>query len=131
MNTATRSEAAIKKSSHHASITGAVLSITGLLIAGLASLLVHANYHSKDVTTNAEKVDDAVANGTIHILAVLLSVPLLVGAFTLAGLAILFTILRLRKVGFGGLVASVIWLALSAWTIQIVIAVFDMIKAKS
>ena len=128
MQSKTNTQVATKKVSHRASITGGVLSIIALASGAIGSGLVHANLHTP-ATTTAQKIDAAVADTTISVFAKLISVPFLVAAICLAGLAIIFTIIRLKKVKAGGLLLSVVWIALSGWALQLSIAAFQILKA--
>ena len=126
----TKTQTPVKKPSKRASITGGVLAVIGWALAGIGSLLIHADYRSdQPLTSTAEKVDDAVASGTLHVFSVFVGVPFLVGGIVLGILAIIFTLIRLRKARSAGLVLSVVWLILAAWALQLSIAAFDTIKA--
>jgi hypothetical protein len=120
-----------KQPSHRASITGGVLSVLGLLSAGIGYGLVHANLKTGPAPDAASKVAADVATGTVEGMAKLISMPFLVVGFVLAGLAIVFTVFRMTKVRAGGLAFSLIWLIIGAWTIKIVIATFSLLKAHS
>jgi hypothetical protein len=119
-----------KKPSTGSSKLGAVLSVLALILSAIGSGLIHADYRSKQPLTNtAEKVDDAVASGTLHVFSSLLGVPFLVIGIVLGLVAIVFVVLRLRKVKIGGLVFSVIWVVISVWALKVAIAAFNVIKA--
>lgn len=119
-----------KKSSANASTIGGILSVLSLASAGIGYALVNAHYAGTHTAASAaEKVDQAVADGTLHVTGILFSIPFLVGADALAILAMIFILTRLRKVKTGGLIASIILIALSVWSICVVAAAFNHIKA--
>lgn len=120
----------VKTPSKGSSKTGAILSVIALVLAAIGSGLIHADYRTKEpLSTTAEKAGDAVASGTLHVFSSLIGVPFLAIGIFLGLLAIIFVVLRLRKVQTGGLLFSVLWLALSAWAIKIAIAAFQVISA--
>lgn len=120
----------LKKPSSKPSIAGAVLSILGLILSAIGSALVNSKYKPEQTsTTAAEKAGEAVASGTWRVLATIFSVPFLVVGIVLGLLAVLFTVLRLKKVKIGGLVLSVFWILISVWAIKIAISAFQVIKA--
>jgi hypothetical protein len=120
----------IKKPSTGSSKTGAILSILALAFSAIGSALVNSKYKSAEtVTTAADKAGEAVASGTWRVLATIFSMPLLIAGICLGGLAILFTLIKLRKVKATGWVVSVIWIAIGAWAIQLGIAAFQVISA--
>lgn len=119
-----------KKPSTRASITGGILSLLSLASAGIGYALVNAHYAaSRPLATTPEKVDQAVADGTVHVAGIIFSVPFLVGADVLAILALIFILIRLRKVKTAGLITSIILMAVAVWSIYIVAAAFRLIKA--
>lgn len=120
---------AAKKSAAGSSKTGAILSVLALIFAAIANALINARY-KPTVNGSAEKVDAAISGGILHILAVLLSVPMLIAAFALAALAIVLTIIKLRKVKATGWFTSAIWILLSIWALKIAAGAFELIKAK-
>jgi hypothetical protein len=92
--------------------------------------LIHADYKTRQpLNGTAEKVADKAASGTAHIFSSLIGVPFLCVGIFLGLLAIVFAIVRLRKVKTGGLVFSVIWVLISIGAIKIAIAAFSVIKA--
>lgn len=119
------------KVSHKGSITGFVLSLISLMFSGLANFLIHMKYTPTGPTTGSvdREVGHAVATGTTTVLGTLLSVPFLVGAIVLAIVAVIFVLVRLRKVKVGGAIFSAISIALSVWSFVIAIGLFDSIKA--
>jgi hypothetical protein len=119
-----------KAPSSGSSKVGAILSIVALIVSAIGYGLVHADYSTKEpLNGTAEKAADKVASGTAHVYSSLIGVPFLVIGIFLGLLAILFVIIRLRKVKTVGLVFSVVWILLSAWAIKIAIAAFSVIKA--
>jgi hypothetical protein len=119
-----------KKSSMGSSKVSAILSIVALILAAIGSGLIHADYRTKEpLNGTAEKAADAAASGTVHVFSSLIGVPFLVVGILLGILAIVFAVLRFKKVKAGGLVFSVIWVLISVWAIKIAIAAFDVIKA--
>lgn len=126
-----KTAAPVKQPSHRASIAGGILSVLGLIAAGVGYSLAHAHYTDVHPTTSASvKAGDAIADGTVHVAGVLFSLPFLIGADLLALLAIIVTLVRVRKVKVGGLVVSILWLALGVWTFYIVANGFHYISAK-
>ena len=120
----------IKKRSTKPSITGGVFSILALILSAIGNGLVHARYKSPtEVKTISEKAGEVVADGTTRTLGVIFGVPCLVGGMTLAGIAIIFTLVRLRRVKASGFIVSALWIALSIWAIMIAIGAFSLIKA--
>lgn len=119
-----------KKPSHRTSITGGVFAILSLIASSIGSAMIRTDFRPEHVANNtASKVDAVVTTTTVHVTASLLAVPFLVGGIVLALLAILFTLIRLRKVRAGGLLFSLVWLALSAWSLQLAIHAFNLLKA--
>ncbi len=131
MQTTTQNQNIVsKKPSSGSSKTGAVLSVIALIFAAIGSALIHSKYKPVEaVTTTAQKVDVAVAGGTWHVLATLFGVPLLAIGICLGLLAILVTVVRLRKVKAGGFIFSVLWILLGIWAIKISTAAFKLISA--
>lgn len=128
-NTQTQNPVA-KKPSTGSSKVGAILSILALILAAIGYGLIHADYKTKEpLNGTAEKAGDVVASGTAHVVSSIIGVPFLVGGICLGLLAILFVIIRLRKVKVGGLLFSVLWVIVAAWAIKIAIAAFSVIKA--
>lgn len=119
-----------KKSSTGSSKTGAVLSVLALALSGIGYGLIHADYRTKEpLNGTAEKAADTVASGTAHVYSSLIGVPFLVGGIFFGLLAIVFVVIRLRKVKSSGLLFSLIWIFLAVWAIKIAIVAFDVIKA--
>ncbi len=131
MQTTTPNQSTVaKKPSTGSSKTGAILSIVSLGLSGIGYGLIHADYSTKEpLNGTAEKAADKVASGTAHIYSSLIGVPFLAFGIFIALLAILFTLIRLRKVKAGGLVFSVIWIVVAIWAIKIATAAFSVIKA--
>lgn len=127
--TITQSE--VKKPSTKPSITGGILSILALLSAGIAYFLTHAEDRSHtEVTTAVGKVDSGpVADIASQSVTGILSMPFVVVAVVLALGAIVFTVLRLRRVKAGGFIWSVIWVLLSVWAISIASGALNVLKA--
>ena len=120
----------IKKPSAGSSKTGAILSVLALAFSAMASALVHSKYEAEvPVTTASEKAGEAVASGTWRVLATLFSMPLLVAGIVLGTLAIVLTVIKLRKVKAVGLLFSVLWIILGAWAIKIAVSAFQLISA--
>lgn len=114
------------------SITGFVLAILSLIASGFGSLLVHANFHSKQpLTTTSEKVGDTVAAGTGHVVSSLISVPFLAVGIALAIIAAVFVLARLGKhLKAGGLVFSVVSILLGIWSFSVAVNAFSLLKAR-
>jgi hypothetical protein len=120
----------VKKDSTGSSKASALLSVIALLLSSTGYGLIHADYKTRQpLNGTAEKVADKAASGTAHIFSSLIGVPFLCVGIFLGLLAIVFAIVRLRKVKTGGLVFSVIWVLISIWAIKIAIAAFNVIKA--
>lgn len=120
-----------KKVSHKASITGFILAVVSLLFAGIAKLVINAEYTPTGPTegTVEREVGHAIATGTTSILGAIFGVPFLVGAIVLAIASFIFIVLRLRKVRIGGLVFSIIAVLILVWSMSITFEAFDVIKA--
>jgi hypothetical protein len=126
----TQNSALASKKPAGSSKTGAVLSVLALIISAIGYAIANAHFKSQTPVTNAsERAGELIAQGTSRSLAVIFSMPLLVAGIALGGLAILLAIVKLRKVKAGGLVMSVVWIALGIWAIKIAIAGFQLIKA--
>lgn len=120
-----------KKSSAGSSKTSAILSVLALVFAAIGAALIHSKYKPTEaVTTTAQKVDVVVASGLWHGLATIFAVPLLVAGISLGILAIVLSVIRLRKVRVGGLAFSILWILLSIWAIKIAAAAFKLISAQ-
>lgn len=119
-----------KQVSNRASIAGGVLSIIALILSAIGSGLIHSNIKT-DATgyDKATQVATAAADTTVSVTVKLIGVPFISFGIFLALLAILFTVLRLRKTKSGGLVLSVLWIILSVWAIKLAVAAFSLIKA--
>lgn len=117
--------------SHKGSITGFILSLVSLMFSGLAYFLMNMKYTPTGPTTGSIEAEagHAVATGTTTILGTLLGVPFLVGAIALAIVAVIFVLVRLRKVKVGGAIFSAVAIAISVWSFMIAIGLFDTIKA--
>lgn len=112
--------------------TGAILAILALAFAAIGHVIADARFKSQTPVTNAsERAGELVAQGATRGLATVLSMPMLLAGICLGILAIVLTVIKLRKVRGGGIVFSVVWIALSVWAIKIAAAGFDLIKAKS
>lgn len=110
--------------------TGAILSLLALAFSAIGSALANSHYKSPEaVTTASEKAGEAVASGTWRVLATLFSMPLLIAGIALGGLAILITLIKLRKVKPVGWIISIIWILISIWAIRLAIAAFQLISA--
>lgn len=119
-----------KKPSTKPSITGGVFSILALIAAGIANFLTHPPLEQDpSLTTTSQKVGEAVGNGTITVLASLLSMFFIVGAVVFALVAVIFTLLRVTKIKAVGWVFTIIWLILSVWSVVIVFGALDALKA--
>ena len=120
----------VKQASNGSSKTGAILSILALILSAIGYGLIHADYTTKEpLNGTAEKVADKAASGTAHVFSSLIGVPFLCIGIFLGLIAVIMTVIRLRKVKAGGLVFSLIWILISAWAIKIAIAAFSVIKA--
>jgi hypothetical protein len=119
------------KASHKGSITGFVLALISLFSSGIGHLLVHAKPELASSTNNDinVKVGNAVSTGTTKVVGTVLGVPFSVLGITLAIIAVLFVVLRLRKVRTGGFVFSALTIFIAIWSLKISIAVFELIKA--
>jgi hypothetical protein len=111
--------------------TGFVLTLISLGASAFGSLLVHAHNTPKgpNNTTN-EKVGNAVANGTDHVLGAIFGMPLLCIGIFLAILGVFFVVIRLKKPTGGGLVLSALSVAIAIWSFKIAIAAFSYLKAR-
>lgn len=120
-----------KKPSTKPSITGGIFSFLALISSGIAHFLTHSEARSEtEVTTAFGKVDSGpVAEIASDSVTGILSMPFIVGAVFFAGIAILFTLLRLRKVKATGMVFSILWIAICVWAVAIAFGAFDVIKA--
>jgi hypothetical protein len=120
----------VKQASTGSSKTGAILSVVALILSAIGYGLIHADYKTKKPLNGAgEKAADAVASGTAHVYSSLIGVPFLCVGIVLGLIAVLLTLLRIRKVKAAGLVFSVVWILISVWAIKIAIAAFSVIKA--
>lgn len=121
-----------KKTSHRASIVGITLALFSVALSGIGNLLIVAEPNTQPSPTASEvenQVGQAVADGTLNTLGTLFAVPLLVGAFVVGFVAVVFILLRLRKVRVIGAIFSIIALLLVVWSYSIAINAFDLIKA--
>lgn len=119
-----------KKPSTKPSITGGVFSILALIAASIANFLTHPPLENDpSLTTTSQKVGEAVGNGTITILASLLSMFFIVGTVVFALVAVVFTLLRVTKIKAVGWIFTIIWLVLSVWSVVIVFGALDALKA--
>lgn len=110
---------------------GGVFSILALIGAGIAHFLTHSESRSHTTVTTAV---GTVSNGPIAQVASksitgILSLPFIVGAICFALLAMLLTVLRLRKVKAGGLFWSIVWILLSIWSISLAAGALSTLKA--
>jgi len=120
----------VKAPSTKPSIAGTVLSVMSFVANGFGWLLVHANFHSKQtLTTTSQKVGDAVGSATGHVLASIVAVPFLLVGMVLAVIGAVFVIRRFSKVKAGGLLMSVLWLALCIWGFWLAVSAFHLLKA--
>lgn len=124
--------ASVKKVSHKPSITGIILALLALLSSGIANFFIHMKYTPTGPTTGSvdREVGHAIATGTTTVLGTIFGLPFMVGAIVLGLAAIVFIVVRLRKVKTAGAVLSVITLGLAAWAVSISIGLFDLIKAQ-
>jgi hypothetical protein len=115
------------------SITGGVFSFLALIAAAVAHFLSHADARTHtEVTTAVGKVDSGpVADIASKSIAAVLSLPFIVGGVTFGLIAIIFTLLRLRKVKTTGLVVSLLWILISVWAISIAFGALTVFKAHS
>jgi len=122
----------VKKVSHKPSITGIILALLALLSSGIANFFIHMKYTPTGPTTGSvdREVGHAVATGTTTVLGAIFGVPFMVGAIVLGLIAVVFIVIRLRKVKVAGAILSVIALGLAFWAISISIGLFDLIKAQ-
>jgi hypothetical protein len=117
--------------SHKASTTGLVLAILSLISSAIGNAFIRAKYKpTGGNTTVNEKVGNAVAGGTTHLLGIIFGVPLLIGGITLAIISVIFTLIRLKKVRVGGLILTILIILLAIWSFSIAIGAFDLIRAR-
>ncbi len=108
-----------------------MLSLLALFFSGVGSFLINVRYDSATANNStAEQVGDKAASGLLHVVSVLMGVPFLIAGIILAGVAILMTIAKLRKVKVTGVIISALWLGLSVWAVKIALVAFDLIRAK-
>lgn len=124
-------ETQTKKPSTRSSITGAVVSLLALASAGIAHFLTHSDSRTTtEVTTAVGTVNSGpVADVASDSISGVLSMPFIVIAVVLAGLSLLFTVLRLRKVKAVGLVVSVIWIVVAIWAVMIAFGALETLRA--
>lgn len=122
-----------KTPSTRPSIAGGIFSILALLSSAIAYGLTHAESRSKtEVTTPVGKVTDGpVADAASNAVTSVLSLPFIAGATLFGLIALLFTLLRIRKVKTPGLIISIIWIALVFWALFIAFGVLSGMKADS
>lgn len=115
------------------SITGGILSVLALLSSGIANFFAYADANGRthtEVTTAVGTVDSGpVAHIASRSVSAIISLPFIVGAVVFALTAIIFTLIRLRKVKATGLVLSVVWIVLSVWAIVVAIGALDTFRA--
>lgn len=131
MNPNTTKQTPPKAPSTKPSIAGGVLSILALASAGIAHFLTHSESRTHTtVTTAVGKVDSGpVADIASKSVTGVLSMPFIVVAVCLGLLAILLTVIRIRKVKAGGLFWSIAWILLSVWSIAIASGAMNTLKA--
>ena len=120
-----------KKVSHKGSITGFILALVSLTSSGIAHLVINAKYTPTGPTTGSIEAEagHAVATGTTSVLGAIFGMWFLVGAIVIALLATVFIVVRLPKVKMGGLIFSIIAMAIVAWSLSLAFGGFDLIKA--
>jgi hypothetical protein len=130
-NTQNPGQPITKQPNRHASTTGAVLAVLSLLLSAIGYGLAHAHYTSTHpLKTTAEKVDQAVANGTFHVLGGLFSMIFFFFGGMLALIAIVLILMRFAKANNVGKVMSVLWLFVAVWALHLVMATLNLLKAK-
>lgn len=100
-----------------------------LVLAAIGNGFAKAHYHGVHPNTTAVKVDEAVANGTVHVLGSIVSLPFLITGMFLALIAILLTLIRIRKVKAEGLAVSIFWILISVWALRLVFSALNLLKA--
>ena len=121
-----------KKPSRRASVVGITLALFSVALSGIGNFLITAEPNTQPSPTASQvenQVGQAVADGTLNTLGTLFAVPLLVGGFVFGFIAIVFILLRLRKVRVIGAIFSIIAILLVVWSYSIAINAFDLIKA--
>jgi hypothetical protein len=121
----------VKVPSTKPSITGGVFAFLALASSGIAHFLAHADARSHtEVTTAVGKVDSGpVADVASKSISAVLSLPFIVGGITFALIALIFTVIRLRKVKTSGLVLSLLWILISIWAIAIAAGALSTFQA--
>lgn len=120
-----------KPKSSRPSIAGGILSVIAMISSGIAYGLRNSDSRSTtEVTTPVGVVNDGpVADAASGAITGILSFPFIIIAILFGSLALLFTLLRLRKVKAVGIIFSIIWIILSVLAIYIAIGVFDGMRA--
>jgi len=123
----------VKVPSTKPSITGGIFSFLALVSSGIAHFFAHADARSHtEVTTAVGKVDSGpVADVASKSISAILSLPFIVGGITFALIALIFTLIRLRKVKTSGLVLSLLWILISIWAIAIAAGALSTFQAHS
>jgi hypothetical protein len=119
------------KASHKASITGFILALLSLASSGIAHLLIFAQYTPNGPTNGSidKQVGNAIATGTTTLLGAIFGMGFIVASFVFAFVAVLFILLRLRKVRVAGLLFSIVAILIIVWSISISLGALDVIKA--
>jgi len=107
---------------HQSAALGVVLSVLALLLVGIASLLIRDPVVKSGSTATEAAATKVVGSAVGSILAM----PLTIGTFILALLAIIFAAVKFRNAKVGSLVT----VGLSVWAISIAVHVFKHIAGK-
>lgn len=129
---ATASQTVAKtNSSKKGSKTGFILTLISLGASAFGSLLAHAHSSPKGPNNTAgEKVGNAVANGTSHVLGAIFGVPFLCLGIALAIIGVIFVVIRLKNIRVSGIVLGTFSVLLAVWSMKIAIAAFSYLKAR-
>lgn len=107
--------------------SGAVLSILALMFAAIGSALIKSKYQGEGVTNTADKAGEAVASGAWAALSTILGMPLILAGMGLAVIAIVLTVIKLRKVKARSWFTSAIWILISIWSLSLAINAFSLV----
>lgn len=131
MNPNTPQQNVPKVPSTRPSIAGGIFSILALMSAGIAHFLTHSESRTHTTVTTAVGTVDSgpIAHAASKSVTGILSMPFIVVAILFALLALLFTVIRLRKVKAGGMVWSLIWIGLSIWSFMLASGALNTLKA--
>ncbi|MGH7241080.1 MAG: hypothetical protein ACREGB_02160 [Candidatus Saccharimonadales bacterium] len=113
------------------SIVGGIFSILALMSAGVAHFLTHSESRSHTTVTTAVGTvrSGPIAHAASKTVTGILSLPFIVVAICFALLALLLTMIRLRKVKVAGLFWSIVWVLLGIWSISLAVGALTTLKA--